>query len=201
MQKRWLLILLFSLPAWGEEPVPPATPPDELAPNKVYRSVDRQGVVEFSDKPSDNAKEITLPKSQGYTPTPIQANSTAASGLNTESITPYKSIAINEPVNESTLRDNTGNVAVNIAIVPALIPTHQLQLLLDGTPQTLTGTHADLTNIDRGAHTLVAQVVDGGGSILISSSPSKFYLLRHFNKPTVAAPAAPAPAPNNNNAP
>jgi len=84
-------------------------------------------------------------------------------------------IAIVQPANEGTVHDNEGNVIVQVAVFPSLAPGHQVALVLDGRPVAQqTGTTVALSGVERGAHTLQAQVVDAGGATLAASQPVTF---------------------------
>ena len=65
------------------------------------------------------------------------------------------------------------------AIEPALAPGHAMQLYLDGTlAQAAPDTTFQLSNVDRGTHSVELRVVDGSGATLINSEPSVFHLQR-----------------------
>lgn len=93
----------------------------------------------------------------------------------------YTSLVITQPAAEETIHDNTGTLAVELALSPALQieQGHRIKLLLDGTVMPVTGTTSlTLTEIDRGAHTLQAAVEDQSGAVLIVSEPVSFYMWR-----------------------
>lgn len=91
----------------------------------------------------------------------------------------YDSIAVVKPAGGSTVFNNAGNVAVTVAVSPALRARagDRIALILDGRQISVrSATRFQLSGITRGEHTLEAQVVDSGGNALISSNPLKFYL-------------------------
>lgn len=89
----------------------------------------------------------------------------------------YASVAIVQPANEETVHDNQGNVVVQVAVSPSLAPGDRVALLLDGRS---VGAQMDttfaLSGIDRGTHTLQAQIVDANGATLLASRPVTFYM-------------------------
>jgi hypothetical protein len=93
----------------------------------------------------------------------------------------YDSVSIATPEAESTVHDNNGNVSVQVDIVPPLRvgSGHHLTLLLDGNV-VADGLHRHfrLTAIDRGAHTLQAQVLASDGTVIASSPAVQFYMWR-----------------------
>ncbi|MHB8668737.1 MAG: hypothetical protein ACYC7B_14620 [Burkholderiales bacterium] len=99
----------------------------------------------------------------------------AQSGMGTS----YVSIAVVKPADKSTVFDNAGNVAVRVAVSPALRARNgdRVALIVDGKRAAVrSATHFRLSGIVRGEHTLEAQVVDGNGYALISSKPVNFYM-------------------------
>jgi hypothetical protein len=71
--------------------------------------------------------------------------------------------------------------------------------LLDNVPAGLASSAGEdatfaLSNIDRGTHTLTAEVVDGNGSVVFTSNQSTFHLQRYS---IITAPNRPVPAPHN----
>ncbi len=91
------------------------------------------------------------------------------------------SIQILSPVNDQALRSNNGAVTVLLAVRPALQAGRQVQLVLNGEP---VGPPAeqlrfDLTGLSRGAHQLLARLVDARGQVLSVADPVEFHLLRH----------------------
>jgi hypothetical protein len=89
----------------------------------------------------------------------------------------YANVAIVQPGNEDTVQDNQGNVVVQVAVSPSLAPGDRIVLMLDGRP---VGTRMDpsftLSGIDRGTHTLQAQVVGASGATLAASQPVTFHM-------------------------
>ncbi len=73
-------------------------------------------------------------------------------------------------------------------VEPELAPDHYLRVYLDG--KMIEGPDANSTehsfgNLERGAHSLIAQIVDGQGNLLIRSEPRVF----HVRQPTVNPPS------------
>ena len=89
----------------------------------------------------------------------------------------YDSIAVVKPADNSTVFNNAGDVAVTVAVSPAVRADAEdrIALILDGRRISVRrATHFKLSGITRGEHTLEAQVVDSSGNALISSNPVKF---------------------------
>lgn len=91
----------------------------------------------------------------------------------------YDRIEIMRPGNDTTVFDNGGNVEVTVAVTPALRTSSgdRMALLLDGRKASLSrSVQIKLTGVERGDHTLRAQVLDSDDSAVISSAPVKFHL-------------------------
>ena len=92
-----------------------------------------------------------------------------------------QTITIVAPQPETTIHDNNGNLTVTVAVSP---PPHleageRLTLLLDGTAVAGGARQRfELENIDRGSHTLQAQVNAADGSVIAASAPVTFYMWR-----------------------
>jgi hypothetical protein len=164
----------------------------------VYKSVDAQGNVVYTDEPSADAKPVKLPP-LSTVPAPRYRSSTQPSAeLEQAAATSYEQISIVSPTQDETLRDNTGTVPVNVVLQPELNSAagHRFRYFLDGQAQGKPTESAQIgfENLDRGAHTLEAAVVDSAGQELIRSSSVQFFLHRQsINFPT--GPAVPAPSP------
>ena len=95
--------------------------------------------------------------------------------------TGYQILRIVMPEAEEVVHDNDGAVTVVIQLSPALrsIEGHRLKVLLDdrvvseGSQQTFA-----LTAIERGTHSVQAQVTAADGSVLITSAPTTFHMWR-----------------------
>lgn len=160
------------------------------APAEVYRRVDAQGNVEFSDTPTEGAEVVQLKETTVIPGAPVPAAGgavDAAAKPANEAYAPYQSIAVVAPANEETLR-NQETVGVDVEISPELLNSlgHRVQLYLDGVAygQPASSPHFTLTSVDRGTHQLSAAVLDPGGSELFRSATTVF----HMHKTAVADP-------------
>ena len=148
----------------------------------VYKNVQPDGTVIYSDIPSAGAEEIDLPEIQFYTAPRLDTDlgSDDAAGQAAEQDSEgYDTFAIASPENDATLRDNAGNVSISLEIQPALRAGHQIDIRLDGTSIGRgSGTSVALTNVDRGTHTVQALVLDGDGREVASTGSVTFHLRR-----------------------
>ena len=160
------LLLLFVMPATA-----------------AYKWIAPDGSVSFSDHPPHpDAEKVPLPAPQTFTPVPITPpKPTVKSKTEIEKTASYSSVTITQPAHDESIRDNTGNITVTVAIDPKLLIKrgHQITIELDGAVvATTTSGQTTLSNVDRGSHTLRATIIDADGKILSSSSASTFHLHR-----------------------
>lgn len=152
---------------------------------EVWRWVNPQGNVEYSDTPRPGAERIELSEPTIVPPLSPTVATPAPPAPDTGQrgavAIPYREIAIADPGNDDTLRDNGGNLIVSVRLDPPLQTDfgHRVQLLLDGTPYETAGiSNFPLTGIDRGTHTLQAVVLDRSDQPLMSSEVVSFHLHR-----------------------
>lgn len=149
----------------------------------VYRSVNKQGNVSFSDTASDNAEKIELQPSYTYNPPviPDLADDESASEPVEMAIPDYALVIISPGQNEA-LRENAGNITINSSITPELNIDREDKLVfsLDGQlkSEAQIATNYTFTNVDRGSHIAVVSVVDKTGKIIKSSKSRLFHVLR-----------------------
>jgi len=93
----------------------------------------------------------------------------------------HQTVRIVAPKPESTVHDNSGNLAVTVSVSLQLRAEagDTLTLLLDG-KVVASGTlrHFELKGVDRGSHTLQAQVNAADGKVLATSPQVIFHMWR-----------------------
>ncbi len=166
MQKTGIVIvsLLMSLAAYAQ----------------IYRWVDSNGNVHFSDRPHKGAEKIELPEVQTFSPPPVPESKPPAEEDDTDASSYYTSVKITQPESEATLRDNQGMVSVLVNLQPNLRVGDSLQLLYDGNPlgSPQTTTAFILNNVYRGSHTVSVQVLDSKGNVVTQSESITFFMHR-----------------------
>ena len=150
----------------------------------VYKWVQPDGSVIYSDRaPDENAAPTELPALQEIKMPPPPPPSTDTTADNNQSqqtrSEEYTKLTIAEPADNSTFRNNAGQVRVKLELEPALQAGDMVAIILDGKEIGQgKSTAVSLSNIDRGSHTLQAVVKNAQGSTLISASPITFTLQR-----------------------
>jgi hypothetical protein len=152
-----------------------------LAGAEVYRWVDAEGQVHFSDRPGEGADRVALdvlPPSSS----PVVAGSAPGRTkpkAGDEPTLAYEALTIQAPGQEETLWNIEGQLDVVVAPQPALQAGHRILLLLDG--QTAAElepgvTRTRLSDVYRGQHSLMARIQDEFGTTLKQSGPVTFYV-------------------------
>jgi hypothetical protein len=168
------------------------------ASGQIYKTVDANGNVVYTDiAPVDRSGQptpqaVTVQPMNTYEP-PV-APATQSNSSTSAPATPgyYSQLEVISPAEDDTIRDNAGNVQIEVAITPPLRADHRLLLVLDGTAtevEALNGVF-ELSNVDRGTHTAGARAVDRQGNVIIESNPMTFHLMRVSvdNGPPVVTP-------------
>jgi hypothetical protein len=145
----------------------------EASATPLYRWVDANGVVHYSDTPVQGAERIeiaTTRPSANTKPLPDYAPS-STTGRPSPGVV-YTRLEITSPPDGSTF-SNIHTLGLHADLEPALSPAHVLQFVMDGQPLPANGL-ATTAEITRGEHTVVATVLDEAGQTLISSAPVTF---------------------------
>lgn len=165
-----------------------------FAQERVYKRVNPDGSVEYSDQPIQGAEVMKVPKGSTFTmpETPASAAAPADTGAEEVKVV-YDNLEISRPSNDETIRSNEGKLTALARVEPALDANHRFRWSLDGEiVQDVNSPELRLNNIDRGSHTLQAEIVDANGRVIISSESVTFHLMRYR---IPSAPPAPPPPP------
>jgi hypothetical protein len=155
----------------------------------LYRWVDAQGVVHYSDTPHQGAEVMQISGAQTYhgaSDTPATPDVTAPPGKKSE---PYESCAITAPAPDSALYA-PDSVAVSVAVSPGLHDGDQLTVQVDGRQLESTaegGQSFVIMQPERGDHSISAQVRSPDGAMLCNAPPVTFSV----TKPSVNSPNNP----------
>lgn len=174
MRRRLFTLILLASPA--------------LALATIYKWVDENGVVHYSDQPHTDAEKVHLNapqtyKAQHYTPSPDgpPPDPSQHAAVTT-------SCAIASPGDQETMQ-NTDTVPVSLQIDPAPTGNTQVSIMLDGRAvATAAGQQQfTLTGVDRGQHSITAVVRDGTGRVVCTSPGVTFFV----RQPSVQNPVSP----------
>ncbi|MCW3172074.1 DUF4124 domain-containing protein [Shewanella subflava] len=142
----------------------------------VYRWVDENGKVHYSDEPQPNAELVEVKQNTQNTIELREAKIT--SPIEPDDAVAQTTITIISPTHEETIRSNEGKFDVTVSVAPKLLRGMFLALFIDGEikAQPQTSTTFNLEGIYRGEHAIVVKALDQNGKVLASSSPRTIYL-------------------------
>lgn len=144
---------------------------------EIYRWVDSSGNTIYSDQPHKNAETVKLPDITSYTSEPVKNTATTPSepAAKAERYTTFK---INEPANESTVRENSGRVVVSLDVAPAIYNGDLVVFDIDGQIFKQAVTRQVFTDMPRGTHVLKVHIINAQGEAVTPIVSSQFYLKR-----------------------
>jgi len=173
----------------------------------IYKNVDENGNVTFSDQPSAGAERIEkreIPTVSSEKPK-VDFNSDdedtgAGDGKkgSQNGFQGYDSIEIVSPEGGGAIHSNGGSLSVNINVQPSLQQGHSIVLYMDGSEARRGRSSAfQFANVDRGQHTLTAAIETDAGEEVARSGNVTFTLLRqsrlHPETKTPGTEQAPRP--------
>jgi len=156
------------------------------AVGEIYKTVDANGNVVFTDiAPIDRsgqppAKPVTVEPINSYEPPPASVAQPNAAPPPSGDVGYYAQLEVISPAEDETIRDNSGDVQIQVAISPQLRADHRLLLVFDGNQTEVEAINGvfELSNVDRGTHTVGGRVVDRQGNVVMESNPATFNLMR-----------------------
>jgi hypothetical protein len=141
----------------------------------VYKWVDPQGVVHYSDQPHPNAQKLEVRGAQTFSALPAGAtSSTPAAEETQQSAAPYQGCSITQPTDQQMLMNVSQATAV-VDASPQLRPSDQVRLFVDGKQITGSGTSFTFP-VDRGQHSVQAMIEDNSGQIVCETSTVTFFV-------------------------
>lgn len=164
------------------------------AATELYRWVDEDGVVHYSDRPREGAERVTIQPAQTFSAPALPQPAPAAEPAEGEASV-YQELLIASPAEEETVWNIENQLPVSLTVAPAVQRGHRFALFLDG--ERVDGVPARATDfvisdVFRGEHTLRAVVEDQAGNELARSPTRRFFVQRGT---TANPPVGPAPRP------
>lgn len=185
MRKILLPMLLVALPAMAQT---------------VYTYKDSEGNPVFTNEPPPagvKVEDVVFPPLQRISSEPTQQNNiNAITGVTTEQAPNISGVTLVGIPDGESLRQNNGTFPVTIALnasTRVLPSSYQFQILLDGKPygSPQSSPSFTLTNIDRGTHTIVGQVLNNG--VVVASSSTESFTLQRISTHSPARQNKPTP--------
>jgi hypothetical protein len=166
----------------------------------VYKWVDDNGVIHYSDQPHPNAEKLQVQGVQTYSASAasVRMPSGSVAPRAAPAGNPYKGCVIAQPVDQQNL-PNAESVQVRVATEPMPRPEDRVFITLDG--QGLnggqpTGLSINVTPIDRGEHSVSAQIRGPGDEVLCRTPPVSFFVQqRNLFSPAASGQPGVSPRP------
>jgi hypothetical protein len=156
---------------------------------------DANGVTQYSDRPVPGAKRVELTGVTPVSPPTVAAPAKTPAGSPVKpgqaATVDYRSLEIWEPENGASFFGADAAVDVRMRSDPEVASGDRLMLYLDGklvegAPNSL---EYNLSNLDRGVHSITAVITDQQGNERIRSEPRVF----HIKQPSTVPPGAVGP--------
>jgi hypothetical protein len=162
-------------------------PPGLAEPTQVYKVVNKDGSISFSDRPSDaatavdigtvnTAKSLELPEPEAA-PRPGEGSTTIQNR-----VTAYE-VSILSPINGQEIGSSQRDVAVSLDIYPWLEPGHTVEIYWNGQPYSdpVRADRIVLENVSRRtAPQLRAVIKDADSNTLAVSQPVTIHIKPRF---------------------
>lgn len=169
---------------------------------EIYKSVDENGVVTYSDQPNATSQSVNLP-AENIAIQPKQDNQNKSNAKNANEVNasenaeqkkPYSTFIITSPQDQDSIQ-NAVEITVSAKIVPALQEKDKVQFFMDGNPVdrpssatsiSIPKVQNNITLLTRGTHTLSAKIIDDNGDV-VATTPEitiflHYYTVNSFNK-------------------
>lgn len=159
----------------------------------VYKVIQPDGTVLFTDAPppGEAARQIEVPPLN--TTQPLAPPSAGAAAPSSSAPQGYSEFRITGPGNGESIRDNEGNVNINLSMEPALRSGDKIDVLVNG--RSVGGgnnTAITLSAMERGTHSVQAVVKNATGQVVARSNSVSFTLQR---RSVILQPPPPRPTP------
>lgn len=155
---------------------------------ELFKWKDAEGNIIYSDQPPPGAnkkeaevEEKELPQIVTVPAPDLTKSSNITRKSKSKPQDKYTSIAIANPKHDSEVRENAGNVSISVRVEPYIFNERgdMVAIYMDGVeiskgPQT----SVQLQNVDRGTHTLKAEILNSAGQVLKSTETTVFHLKR-----------------------
>jgi hypothetical protein len=156
----------------------------------VYRWVDENGVIHYSDQPHPNAQKLQIEGVQTYSSNSAAARAPVARDSQGQPPADegYRGCAVSQPNDQQTL-PNVQSVYIRVQTDPQVRRGDQVFISLDG--QALNGGNAtgmgwSVSPIERGSHTVQALVKDPSGQTVCQTPTVTFFV----QQPNLFSPGA-----------
>jgi len=159
----------------------------DTASAQIYKIVDKDGNVTYTDQaPADGSEPMQLPElsviDTDYEEEEAADTEAAATGEESEELTPrdlrrlYRDFKILSPANEETFWGTANAVVISWGSDSPMQPGMKSRLFIDGAPQAESESTTLALTLDRGEHTVYAELRDVRGRRIVATPPVTFFI-------------------------
>lgn len=146
----------------------------------IYKWVDENGVVHYSDQPHENAQKLQVTGAQTFSSSAaaVPAPNLGSAEDSNAQANPYRGCVIASPQNQQNM-PNAQSVFIRVQTDPQPRPGDRVFITMDGNGLNngeATGLSFNVTPIDRGAHSVQAQIRGPGDQVLCQTPTITFYV-------------------------
>lgn len=155
---------------------------------EIYKVVDENGNVTYTDQaPSPAAQPLDLPKLPVVETTPVEPLPDVNAGEEASDQTMtrrdlrrmYRDFHLTRPAQDETFWGTGNTVVVSWDSSTPLMPDMSVRLLLDGEQERITQTNMVALTLNRGTHTVQAELRDGRGRRVATTEQVTFYVKQY----------------------
>lgn len=168
---------------------------------QIFKYTDANGNTVFTDQPPEGqaTQDVELPPTNSVS-MPVPSAPVAPPEDTADNTAPYSILQLTGIPDDAAMRANNGTFSVGVDIQPRLASNHRLRLLLDGKPygQPTNVPSIQLSNVDRGEHSVAVEVLSGEQSIQQSATATFTVQRVNTSSPALRPPPPPTnpkPAP------
>ncbi len=169
-----ILLLIFAVETFGGE---------------IYRWVDEEGLVTYSDRQVPGAQSVQSAPSRSASRSDDLAAGQSAGSSPGPGPGPYETFEIAAPADNAVVTSAEGRLDIGLLLIPGLDPGHQIEFVVDGSPiEGVQGrTQLSLRGLPAGTHRLQARILDEAGAAVATTDPKTV----HVRPPSPGAEAQP----------
>jgi Domain of unknown function (DUF4124) len=170
------------------------------ASQEIWRWVDRDGIVHYSDQPgAPDAKLVTVVAPNSYEGEATSGNS-GTGGEPDAPASEFGSITIVQPTHDQVYFGSNATVTVVAEFDGTLQSGQSIAFIVNGNRRPASsGTSLELTDLPRGSHYVRATVIDANGQVVMSSPQVTFHVrqtsIQNPQNPVPPRPQVPRPRP------
>ncbi len=144
----------------------------------IYKTIDAEGNVSFSDDRTEEAEEIRIKTSKAINASKAQSSKVSLPKDKLKKFN-YTNLTIDIPKDDATIHSGGGNVNIKAMLMPKLLENDMLVLLMDG-KEVQRGKSLSflLENVDRGTHEIYMTIENQVKKVLKRSAKIIFHVRR-----------------------